>query len=284
MQMTGMLWKRAVGAVVGLCLALGATAQQATEAEKSNEIIVDGSTTVGPVAKAFAEYFKSKNITVPVSESGSGNGFKALLNGTCKVAALSRFLKDSEFKAAVEKGIVPVPHVVALDGLAVVVHPSNPVENLSLEQIKAIYTGKVSNWKEVGGSDQPIVRISRDTNSGTYECFESLVLHGAEIVKETEYVGSNQAAKTRVQSTPSAIGYISLGHTGEGVKTLAVDGVKPSKRTVVEGVYPVARPLFFFTNGYPKLGTPLHQFVTLSLTPEGQEIIESKGFVPVTHY
>jgi phosphate transport system substrate-binding protein len=260
--------------------------QAAPALAQSTTITVDGSTTVGPIAKAFAEYFMKNNagVTVTVAESGSGNGAKSLINSTCQVADMSRFMKAEEFKAAVEKDVMPVAHVVAMDGIAVVVHPSNPVKNLTLAQITDIYTGKATNWKEVGGPDAKIVVISRDTNSGTYEAFEELAIKKAKMGSNVEYVGSNGAIRQRVQSTQGAIGYVGLGFVDKTVKAVTVESVEASKATVISGKYPIARPLFMFTNGYPKGGTPLHAFVTMYLSPKGEEIIEAIGFVPVTSY
>jgi phosphate transport system substrate-binding protein len=253
---------------------------------QESKIVIDGSTTVGPIAKAFAEYYMAghPDVNITVSESGSGNGAKSLINGTCDVADMSRFMKDKEFQAAVEKGLMPVAHVVAMDGLPIIVHPSNPAKNLTVEQVREIYMGKITNWSEVGGPNLKIVKISRDTNSGTYETFHNLVMKKEKIAADTEYVGSNGAVRQRVQATPAAIGYAGLGFVDRTVKALLINGIEPNRATVASGVYPIARPLFMFTNGYPKLGTPLHAFVTLHLTREGQEIVESIGFVPVTDY
>jgi phosphate transport system substrate-binding protein len=129
-----------------------------------------------------------------------------------------------------------------------------------------------------------IVMISRDTNSGTYETFHKLVMKKEKIVKDCEYVGSNGAVRGRVQSTPAAIGYAGLGFVDRSVKALSINGIYPSRKTVSSGKYPIARPLFMFTNGYPKMGTAVYQFVTLHLTQKGQEMIERIGFVPVTSY
>jgi phosphate transport system substrate-binding protein len=253
---------------------------------QENKIVIDGSTTVGPIAKAFAEYYMRENpgVNITVSESGSGNGAKSLMNQACDVADMSRFMKDNEFQAAVGEGIMPVAHVVALDGLAVVVHPSNPVQGLTLQQVKDIYMGRITNWREVGGPNQSIIIVSRDTNSGTYETFEGLVMNKEPIAQNAEYVGSNGAIRQRVQSTRNAIGYVGLGFVDRTVKPLLIDGVEAAPETVVTGVYPIARPLYMFTNGYPKLGSHLHRFVTLHLTEQGQEIVEEIGFVPVTSY
>lgn len=251
-----------------------------------SSIVVDGSTTVGPIAKAFAEYYMEQHpdVDITVSESGSGNGAKSLITGTCHVADMSRFMKDSEFKAAMDNGVLPVAHVVALDGIAVVVHPSNPVKGLTVEQVRDIYTGKIANWKQVGGPDKAIVVCSRDTNSGTYETFESLVMNKEKMGSATEYYGSNGAVHKKVSSTATAIGYVGLGFLDRAVKGLEVNGIAPTPETVKSGKYPIARPLFMFTNGYPSMGTHLYALVTLYLTRQGQEIIETIGFVPVTSY
>jgi phosphate transport system substrate-binding protein len=249
-----------------------------------NRIVVDGSTTVGPIAKAFAGYYMKQypDVNITVSETGSGDGAKSLVDGSCDVADMSRFMKEKEFKAAVENGIMPVAHVVAMDGIAVIVHEANPVGELTVEQVRDIYMGNITSWREVGGPNQEIVKVSRDTSSGTYETFHKLVMAKEEI-KGAEYVQSNGAARARVAGTPAAIGYVGLGFL-EGVKALTLNGIKPSPRTVATGRYPVSRPLYMFTNGYPKLGTHLHAFVTLHLTPDGQQIVEEAGFVPVTQY
>jgi len=249
------------------------------------KIVMDGSTTVGPIAKAFAEYYMSRNkgVNITVSESGSGNGAKSLINGTCHIANMSRFMKEKEFTAAASKGVMPVAHVVAMDGIAIVVHPSNPVQGLSVEQVRNIYLGKITSWKDVGGPDRKIVVVSRDTNSGTYETFEGLVMAKQRIVSSAEYVTSNEAARKRVSSTPTAIAYAGLGFLRD-VKALKINGVIPDRSTVASGRYPVARPLFMFTNGYPKLGSYTHALITLHLTKKGQEIVEAIGFVPVTSY
>jgi phosphate transport system substrate-binding protein len=126
--------------------------------------------------------------------------------------------------------------------------------------------------------------ISRDTNSGTYETFEKLVMKKEKIYEKAEYVGSNGAIRQRVQSTPAAIGYVGLGFVDRSVKALEIDKVIPDMNTISSGIYPIARPLFMFTDGYPKLGTHLHRFMTLYLTPKGQEIVEEIGFIPVTKY
>jgi phosphate transport system substrate-binding protein len=271
-------------------LPLRASAADASKAapvaSTPDKIIIDGSTTVGPIAKAFAEYYMALNpkVGITVSESGSGNGAKSIVNGTCDIATMSRFMKETEFKAAVDNSVFPVAHAIAMDGIVMVVHPSNPVKALTTQQVHDIYSGKAKNWKDVGGPDLAIVRISRDTNSGTYETFETLVMKGDKMAEGTEYVNSNGQMREKVQSTTAAVGYVGLGFVDKTVKALEINGIMPDKLTIATGRYPISRPLFMFTNGYPRLGSHLHAFVTLYLSKKGQEIIESTGFIPLTSY
>jgi len=247
---------------------------------------IDGSTTVGPIADAFAEYFKKihPDLDITVKKTGSGDGAAALIDGRCDIATMSRFMKDKEFKDAVANNVLPVAHVVAMDGVCVVVHPSNPVSALTRAQIRDIYTGKITNWSQVGGPNMPIVVISRDTSSGTYETFETLVMDKQPMGSGIEYVNANPQAHARVKTTQGAIGYVGIGFLDKDVKAVKVDQVTPSRRTISSGVYPVARPLFLFTNGYPKLGSVVHKFSTFYLTEKGQELVEAKGFIPLTAY
>jgi phosphate transport system substrate-binding protein len=260
-------------------LAAGLSAAFAPAADR-NRIVVDGSTTVGPIAKAFAEHYMKLHpeVTITVSESGSGNGAKSLINAACDVASMSRPMKATEKKSAQDAGVLPIEHTVALDGIAVVVNPRNPVKNLTVAQLLRIYTGETRNWKELGGPDQAIVVISRDTNSGTYETFETRVLEGKKITPRAEYANSNGAIRQRVMATPAAVGYVGLAFT-EGVKSLEVNGIACSEETVLSGKYPIARPLYLYTNGRPQEGTPLHDFVNLCRTAEGKRIVKETGFV-----
>ena len=269
--------KRAVAMMVVVGMGVGAVV-----AGDANSIVVDGSTTVGPIAKAFAEYYmgKHQNVNITVSESGSGNGAKSLINAACDVATMSRPMKNSEKKAAQDAGVLPIEKIVAMDGIAVVVHPANSAAKLTIEQIRDIFTGKIISWKELGGRDQKIVVISRDTNSGTYEAFNTLVLKDAKLIGSAEYVGSSGAVRQRVMSTEAAIGYVGIAFT-EGVKVLQVNGIMPTPETVTSKDYPISRPLYMYTNGRPKEGTALYDFVNLGNTVEGRKIIEDTGFVPL---
>jgi phosphate transport system substrate-binding protein len=253
---------------------------------RAETLQIDGSTTVGPIADAFAEYFMRTNpgLEITVKKTGSGDGAAALIDGRCDIATMSRFMKDKEFQSAVAKNVFPVAHAVAMDGVCIIVHPSNPVTALTTEQVRDIYKGKNKNWKELGGPDMEIVMVSRDTSSGTYETFHEKVMNKEEMAKNVEYVNSNPQAHARVKTTAGAISYVGLGFIDIDVKALKIDGIQPTKRTIASGTYPVARPLFLFTNGYPKLGSMVFKFCTFYLSEKGQEIVEAKGFVPVTNY
>jgi len=254
----------------------------AATAKDINKIVIDGSTTVGPIAKAFAEYYMGKHpeVNITVSESGSGNGAKSLINETCDVATMSRPMKNSEKDAAKGAGVLPIEQIVAMDGIVIVVHQSNPIAELTIEQIRGIYAGRIRNWKQLGGPDLPVVAISRDTNSGTYETFETMVMNKEKITEKTEYVGSNGAIRQRVMNTPSAIGYVGLAFR-EGVKPVKVNGIEANPETVVSRTYPISRPLYMYTNGRPSEGTPLCEFINLPKTAEGMKIIEDTGYIPL---
>ena len=258
----------------------------ATGLVQAETLQIDGSTTVGPIADAFAEYFMRTNpgLEITVKKTGSGDGAAALIDSRCDIATLSRFMKDKEFKAAVDHNVFPVAHAIAMDGVCIIVHPSNTVSALTTAQVRDIYKGKIKNWKEIGGPDAEIVIVSRDTSSGTYETFHEKIMEKEELAKNVEYVNSNPQAQARVKTTAGAISYVGIGFVDAEVKALKIDGSAPTKQTISNGTYPVARPLFMFTNGYPKLGSTVFKFCTFYLTEKGQEIILAKGFVPVTSY
>ncbi|MDT9546277.1 MAG: phosphate ABC transporter substrate-binding protein [Chlorobium sp.] len=242
-------------------------------------VVIDGSTTVGPIAKSFAAYFKNRyGVGVTVSESGSGNGVKSLINGTCDIAAMSRAMKSREISAAATKGVNPIAHTIALDGIAIVVHPSNPVASLTRAQIAAIYEGRITSWAGVGGPNVRIVLVQRESNSGTQGSFGELVMgKGVRITRSAETHASNGAVKNRVSSTPGAIGFLGLGFVDGSVKVLAVNGVRPSLPAIRNGSYPVSRPLYMYTNGQP--AGLVKQFIDFAGTAEGMRIVGELGFI-----
>jgi phosphate transport system substrate-binding protein len=235
---------------------------------------INGSTTVLPIAQMVAEqYMKDYPETrISISGGGSGNGIKAIIDGTTDIANSSRFIKQSE--------VDPVPFAIAYDALTPVVHPTNPVGNLTLAQLKDIYMGKIKNWSELGGDNRPIVVISRDTSSGTYESWSEIVLKGERVFPGAQLLASSGAVATAVAANKNAVGYVGIGYVNPSVKAVAVEGIVGSAETAMNGTFPIARALFVFTAGWPK-GEAMH-FINYLLNPEkGQPLVKQAGFVPL---
>jgi phosphate transport system substrate-binding protein len=248
----------------------------------AENLVIKGSTTVLPITQKVAEaYMKDfPNVNISISGGGSGNGIKAIIDGTTDIANSSRFIKDSEVKQAVDNGAYPVPFSVAYDCIVPVVHPGNPVNDLTLDQLQDIYMGKVRNWKEIGGEDRPVVVISRDTSSGTYEVWEEKVLRKERVFPGALLQASSGAVVQGVANNQNAIGYIGLGYLTDSVKATSVNGVEGSEETTLSGEFPISRPLFIFTRGWPE-GTTAH-FINYLLNPQkGQKIVKEAGFVPL---
>jgi phosphate transport system substrate-binding protein len=256
------------GAVVGLVFPCYA-----------EKVVIEGSTTVLPIAQKAAEVFMQNNSSADISVRGGGSsvGIASLIDGTCDIADASRAIKDNELDKAVTNGRDPKAHVVAMDGIAVVVNNANTIEKLSIKQVRDIFTGKISNWSELGAGNGKIVVISRDSASGTFEAFGELVLNKEKVRPDALLQASNQAVASVVSRTPSAIGYVGLGYISGDIKALEINGVAPSKETVLTGKYPVSRPLFMYTNGQP--AGVVKEFMDFVLGQQGQQIAEEEGFV-----
>jgi phosphate transport system substrate-binding protein len=266
------------GLVVTVCTILFLVAGSA----HAGNLTINGSTTVLPIAQKVAEaYMKvDPKVKISVSGGGSGNGIKALIDGTTDIADSSRFIKDEEVKAAVEKGTYPVPFAVAYDSIIPIVHPSNSVKNLTIDQLKAIYMGTIKNWKEVGGPNKELVVVSRDTSSGTYEVWEEKIMKGARVSPGALLQASNGAIVQAISKNRYAIGYIGLGYINKSVKPLTVNGIKGSEKTTLDGTYPISRALYMFTRGWPT-GDTLN-FINFVLNPQkGQRYVKEAGFVPL---
>jgi len=226
-----------------------------------------------------------------VTGGGSGTGLSSLISGTCDIAMSSRNIKEKEILLAKQKGINPYETKVALDGLAVVVNPKNPVSKLTVEQLAGIFTGRVTNWKEVGGNDQKIVILSREVNSGTHVYFKEHILRKGNPNGKQEFapsallLPSSQAIADEVANNPSAIGYYGMGYISAKQKPVAVakdeksDYVAPVIENVLNGKYPISRPLFLYTNGLPQ--GLVKKFIDFCLSKEGQEIVLKTDFVPI---
>ena len=248
----------------------------------AGNLVIKGSTTVLPIAQKVAEAYMKENpdVKISISGGGSGNGIKALIDGTTDIADSSRFIKDKEVALAVEKGRYPVPFAVAYDCIVPVVHPSNSMNNLTLDQLKAIYMGKVKNWKEIGGPDLKVVAVSRDTSSGTYEVWEEKVMKKERVFPGALSQASNGAVVQAVSKNKNAIGYIGIGYVNKSVKALTVNNIMGSAKTTLDGTYSISRALYMFTQGWPK-GDTLN-FINYVLHPEkGQKYVEEAGYVPL---
>jgi phosphate transport system substrate-binding protein len=200
-----------------------------------------------------------------------------MIDGTCDIADASRSIKDTEIQKAAANNRDPVAHIVAMDGIAVVVNQSNPISKLSKKQVRDIFTGKITDWSQLGGNPGKIVVISRDTSSGTFEAFGELVMNKEKVMPAALMQASNQAVAQNIAQSPSAIGYVGLGFMSGDIKALEIDGVIPSKETVLSGEYPVSRPLFMYSNGKPK--GKIKEYLDFVKSKEGQKLVEEQGYV-----
>jgi len=219
------------------------------------------------------------DIAISISGGGSGNGIKALIDKTTDIANSSRAIKKEEIEQAKAKGSNPVEFIVAFDCIVPVVHPSNPLKNLTLDQLKAMYKGEIRNWKELGGSDKPVVIISRDTSSGTYEVWEEKVMKKERVFPGALLQASNGAIVQAVSNNPNAVGYIGLGYMENSVKMLTANGITGSKETTLNKTYPISRPLYMYTPVQPS--GDVKKFMDYMISKKGQKLVEEEGFIPL---
>lgn len=259
-----------------------------------NSMQIKGSDTMVNLGQAWAEKYmeKTPGDFIAVTGGGSGTGLSSLISASCDIAMSSRNIKDKEIGLANKRGVSPNEIKVALDGLAVVVNPSNPVSRLTEDQLAGIFTGKIVNWKEVGGLDEKIVVLSREVNSGTHVYFKEHVLRRNDPVSREEFspgalmLSSSQAIADEVAGNISAIGYYGMGYISSKQKPIAVakdeksEYVSPAIENVVNEKYPISRPLFLYTNGAPQ--GLVEKFVDFALSKEGQDIVLATDFVPIT--
>lgn len=251
-----------------------------------------GSDTIVNLALAWAEQYQTDHadVRISVTGGGSGTGIAALINGTVDIANASRSIKQEEIEEAKANGVEPIEFIVARDAIAVIVNPENPVSELTLQQISDIYSGKINNWKEVGGEDRPIVRLSRETNSGTHVYFLETVLRLGDKENKTLFstntllLPSSEGIIVEVRQNPNAIGYDGLGYVPHDLKVIAIAReagtpyVLPSIPTVNDKSYPIARDLYMYTNGEP--AGIVRDYLDWILSPEAQAIVAELGFVP----
>jgi len=273
--------------------ACGSRASAQANAAAQKTIENTGSDTIVNLALAWAEaYQKVKpEVRISVSGGGSGTGLAALINKTTDIANASRKINDTETQDAKKNGVEPHEIEIARDAIGVIVNPHNPVQQLTLQQIADIYSGKITNWKDVGGEDRPIVLLSRESNSGTHVYFLAQVVRLGNskdktlFSQDTLLLPSSEGIMAEVRQNPNAIGYDGLGYITPDVKTLGIaskaggEYVKPSVETVNNGKYPIARPLFMYTNGEPT--GDVKTYIDWILGSGGQKIVGDLGFVPL---
>ena len=247
-----------------------------TKKELSGTVATDGSTSMEKVIGALGESFMAENpnVTFTYNPTGSGSGIQAVSEGRCDIGVSSRALKDDEKAAGLKETIV------ALDGIAVIVNPQNPVKDLSLEQIAKIYTGEITNWKDVGGEDAEIVRIGREAGSGTRDGFESIT-ETKDACQYRQELTSTGDVITTVSQNPNAIGYASLAAIKDSVKALTVNGVAPTEATVKDGTYLVQRPFVLVTKEGTALSDTAQKFFDFAISADAASIISAAGAVPV---
>lgn len=290
--------KRIFISVISLIILLSSTScappssAEATPVPSATYIENKGSDTIVNLALAWAEKYQSENkdIRISVTGGGSGTGIASLINGTVDIANSSRQIKEEEIEEAKSKGTDPVEHIIARDAIAVIVHPDNPVSELTLQEISDIYSGKITNWMDVGGEDRPIVKLSRETNSGTHVYFLETVLRLGNSDDETLFsmdtllLPSSEGIIVEVRQNPNAIGYDGLGYVPDDLKTIAIANdaggayVLPSIATVNDKSYAIARDLYMYTNGEPT--GIIKDYLDWILAPEAQDIVAELGFVP----
>jgi phosphate transport system substrate-binding protein len=278
--------KVAVCAAGALLLVCGA----ATAAEKKTYLVIKGSDTMVHLVTNWAEAFMNQNpnAEVAVTGGGSGTGIAALINGTTDICAASREMKDKEKELAKEKGAEAKEVIVAKDGIAVVVNPKNPIKELNMQQLAQIFTGVTTQWNQLGGFDEEILVFSRESSSGTYVFFQEHVLKNKDYTPKAKLMPATSAIIESVSSDKGAIGYVGLGYAlaaGDKVKILAVKAdsnspaVIPSDQTVINGSYPVARPLYLYVSN--KASQNATAFVDFCMSDAGQTIVRESGYVAI---
>lgn len=265
--------KRTISILISLILALGCLAG-CSDTANGGTVLTDGSTSMEKVIGALGEtFYEDTGIEVSHNPTGSSSGIKAVQEGRCDIGLSSRSLKDDE------KAMGLTETILAYDGIAIIVNPENPVSDLSVEQIADIYTGKLTNWSELGGADSDIVLIGREAGSGTRDGFETLTGTEGACLYRQELTSTGDVITT-VSTNPNAIGYASLASVKDSVKVLSVGGVMPSEASVKDGSYAVQRPFVLVTKTDAELTEPAQRFFDYITSADANEVISSAGVVP----
>jgi phosphate transport system substrate-binding protein len=259
-------------------------------------IQIIGSDTMVNLVQAWAEGYAPlhSSLILSIRGGGSGTGIAAFINGSCDIAMASRAMEEKEIQQALEKKIQPKEFIVGLDGLMVIVNPLNPVSRLTLDQVRDMFIGKIKNWQEIGGDDLPIVLLSRESNSGTYLFFKEHVLRRGNKESHEEFspdallMPSSQAIVNEIVQNPHAVGYVGIGYLSPKLKAVALAKIAgaayiaPTIEHVMDGSYPISRPLYFYANGEPR--GEIKAFIDFALSAAGQKIVKDTDFVPAKAY
>jgi phosphate transport system substrate-binding protein len=263
--------------ILGLAVLLGSSATFA------QRLVIKGSDTLGAkLVPMLAEEFRSSRpaASFEIAAEGSTTGISAIIDGTAAIGMSSRQARPTEVSAASARGVNMTEHIVAYDGLAVIVNANSPITRLRARQVEQIFTGDVADWSAVGGRPGAISIYTRNTSSGTYSDFKDLAMRRRDYAGSSQKMAGNEQIAAEVARNPNGIGYVGLAYmNAPGVKVVAIDGHLPRKESVHSGEYPYARPTYYYTNGQPS-GIAA-EFIAFTLSDKGQQIAEQVGFVPV---
>lgn len=268
-----------IAALVSACGGTSTPGAPVTDPTADNSTIsVSGSTTVQPLAEKLAEAFMTENtgIRIDVQGGGSSVGVKAAGQGTSDIGMASREIKESELAEFPKLNVV----VIARDGIAIVANADVTVSDLTVEQVRDIFSGKITNWKDLGGEDQNIIVVSREEGSGTRGAFEELVMGKDALITASAILQpSNGSIRTTVSTTPYSIGYMSFGYLDDTIKAISIGGIAPTEPNAADGSYPIVRPLNMLTNGEPT--GAVKAFLDFILSDAGQKLVVEDGYIPV---
>ncbi len=249
--------------------------------KKSDRIIIRGSSTVLPIAIKASEMYANKyGTSFSVTGTGSGDGIAALMSGLCDIAMSSRSIQREEIEVARKKNIDLDEEIIGYDMIVLIVHPGNPVKNLSIEQIRAIFSGHITNWEEVGGKPMNIVVASRDSSSGTQSVFSRRIIRPEGIARNAIMLPTSGAMVYAVAGNPKAIGYVGFGYINNTIKTVTVNGIMATPENGTNGLYPISRKLYIYVNKR-KASQKVLTFMDFLMSEDGQKAVRDAGFLPL---
>ena len=271
--------------LVNLTILVAAVTSLAAPLHEPEKITIKGSDTMVILVQRWTELYPSTSVEFQITGGGSGTGIAALINGTTNICASSRPIKPTEVQQLIANHHYRGMEVrVARDGLAIYVHKSNPVSKLTIEQLRMIFTGKITNWHQVGGKNAPIILYSRENNSGTYEFFKEHVLSKQDFAPQVQHMAGTAALINAVSKDPDGIGYGGAAYASN-VRTIAVavdaskSYTRPTPKTILDGTYPIARFMYFYLNSRPHGN--VKEFIDWVLSSEGQKVVTNLGYYPL---